>query len=783
MNWSNVKLIFLREVRDQLRDRRTLFMIAVLPMLLYPLLGMSLFQVVQFMRERPAHVLVVGLPEFAGLPPLVAGDHFAANLFTTPDRSKLLKLDFRPADATQAATPKTPSSKTPSSKTSAAKLPDEKVDGNGAAESGADPSAADKREDLAASASLAAGGRELQQGSSEVVVNFPPDFAARLDEFRTRLRPAEPAPSAGASAPEVPSPALYYNSAKESSQVAYLRVNEVLTRWIDAIGRQNLEDSHVPATAAKPFSIDVEDVAAQGRRNAALWSKILPFVLLLWALTGAFYPAIDLCAGEKERGTLETLLSSPAERIEIVWGKLLTIMLFSIATAILNLASSGVTGLLVARHLDFGPPPLSAVLWLLIALLPTSALFSGLCLSLAAFARSTKEGQYYLMPLVLITMPLTILPMAPGVELNIGNSLIPVTGMLLLLRTLLDGEYALALPYVPVVVGVTVTCCLLAVRWAADQFNSEAVLFREGERLDMGLWLRHLRRDRENTPSVAQAVLCGVLILTIKFFMGLAIGQPEGFRGFAESVMVMQIAVIATPALLMAVMLTRSPAQTLLLRLPALSSVPAAVLLAVSLHPLMALLRMLVMRIYPLSEGVERELSKLLDDKNAPLGAMLLVVAVAPALFEELAFRGFILSGLRHMGHKWRAIVLSSIFFGVTHAIFQQSLITCIIGLVLGYIAVQTGSLLPGIAFHMTHNALQLLAKDFLPQWLQQNPVRRLIATASAEGEIFFTWQAVLASLAVSCLLLVWFHRLPYTRTEEEELQEAIEQQAAQSVA
>ena len=66
-------------------------------------------------------------------------------------------------------------------------------------------------------------------------------------------------------------------------------------------------------------------------------------MLFIWALTGAFYPAIDLCAGEKERGTLETLLVSPAERREIVWGKLLTIMSFSIVTALLNLTSMGLT--------------------------------------------------------------------------------------------------------------------------------------------------------------------------------------------------------------------------------------------------------------------------------------------------------------------------------------------------------------------------------------------------------------------------------------------------------
>src|SRR5262249_25422262 len=111
-------------------------------------------------------------------------------------------------------------------------------------------------------------------------------------------------------------------------------------------------------------------------------------------------------AGEKERGTLETLLSSPAERIELVWGKLLTIMLFSMATAVLNLASLGITGSLILSQMpNLGAPPGLSILWLLIALVPVAALFSALCLALAALARSTKEGQYYLMPLVLLTMP------------------------------------------------------------------------------------------------------------------------------------------------------------------------------------------------------------------------------------------------------------------------------------------------------------------------------------------------------------------------------------------
>ncbi len=127
-----------------------------------------------------------------------------------------------------------------------------------------------------------------------------------------------------------------------------------------------------------------------------------------------------------------------------------------------------------------------------LALLPIAALFSALCLALAAFARSSKEGQCYLMPLLMLTMPLVILPMAPGVELNVGNSLIPVTGIVLLLRSVLEGDYWPALQYSPIVAAVTLAACLMAIRWAVEQFNSEAVLFRESERWDLRLWLRRL---------------------------------------------------------------------------------------------------------------------------------------------------------------------------------------------------------------------------------------------------------------------------------------------------
>jgi sodium transport system permease protein len=732
MNWSNVKLILVREIRDQLRDRRTLFMIAVLPLLLYPLLGMSFFQVVQFMREHPIRVLVVGAPENPQLPRLVTDNRFAADLFSDPEISRLLEVKVQ---AQRAGSPRE-------------KLPP-----------------------------LELARRDMQEGNYDVVVYFPPNFSQQFNRFHQSLvRPDGEGPRPEVKIPRVE---VYPNLAKEASKAAHRRVSSVLDEWREAIGRRNLEAGKLPSTAARPFEIATLDVAEAGQRKAALWSKILPFVLLIWALTGAFYPAIDLCAGEKERGTLETLLSSPAERIEIVWGKLLTVMIFSMATAILNLASMGIAGSLVLSQLpDFGPPPGLAFVWLLVALVPVSALFSALCLALAAFARSTKEGQYYLMPVVLVTMPLVILPMAPGVELSVGNSLIPVTGVVLLLRTMLEGNYFEALPYIPLVVVVTLGCCWLAIRWATDQFNTESVLFRESERWDVGLWIRHLLRDREATPSFSEAMFCGVLILMIRFFLNFAMTTPSTFRDFAVLVAVTQLVVIATPALLMTIMLTRSPAQTLLLRRPPWMAPLAAMLLAVVLHPAINLLQTVVTRVYPLNEEIAAQLERLLVAPDS-IWALLLVIGVMPAVCEELAFRGFILSGLRHVGHKWTAIVASSIFFAATHAIFQQSLVAFLVGMVLAYVAIQSGSILPAMLFHIAHNSLALLVKQVTPRLADEGHwLHWLVRDATAEGQLY-RWPVIACSLVAGAVILVWFHRLPYARTAEESLQEAIDHQSA----
>jgi len=770
MNWTTIFLIFQREVRDQLRDRRMLFMMFVLPLLLYPLMGLSFLQLAQFLQEHPARVLIVGNPELPDYPALLET--------APPEKNEKTARQIFSQEWLKGARHSAPFTViTNSTSEFLAKAPNPP-------ELPEQPTAADLE---AIDQAIKEHAKEIVDAEQvEVVLVFPADFAQQLHDFKAWLIAHKNGENPGEKAPTLPHPRIYGNTAKEKSQLAQYRVHEVLNHWQQAIGQKHLSDSMVPVDVLRPFEIDAVELAGEQQKEAAAWSKILPMMLILWALTGAFYPAIDLCAGEKERGTLETLLCSPAEREEIVTGKMLTVMLFSLLTSLFNLLSVGATGLFVMGQLGgmagglpaLGMPPVSTLAWMALALIPISVLFSALCVALASYARSNKEGQYYLMPLMMTVLPLVLLPMNPAMDLTLGNSLIPISGLMLLLRSLLEGEYARILPYIVPVLLVTATCCWIAVRWAVDQFNREDVLFRESERFDLRLWLRHLLLDKNETPSIGMALACVVIMFIAKFFLEPVLGaqlNPAALGvvpSFVATMLCIQLGIMLLPAVLMAVLLTTKPLKTLLLTQTKPLAVLLAVVLAMVLHPMSFVLGEMLQHLYPISNKMKDALEGFSDTfAQIPLGLRLLLIAVVPAICEELAFRGFILSGLRHWGSRRRAIILTAVFFGFLHGVLQQSLNATILGLVLGYIAVKSNSIWPCIAYHFTNNALQVLHSEYAKvelapdwyAWMLQPPLNPELGSP-----MLFQPSIIVIGILCAGVILAWFGRLPLQRTREE---------------
>ena len=305
---------------------------------------------------------------------------------------------------------------------------------------------------------------------------------------------------------------------------------------------------------------------------------------------------------------METLLICPATRTEIVLGKFFTVLLASIATALLNLLSMGLTGWQLAGQVGamarsgggasasqplLAAPSLLSAAWIVLILIPLSAFFSATCLALAVLARSMKEGQYYMTPLYMVALPLIFLTLAPGIKLDLFTSLVPITGVSLLLRALMQGEYGLARRYFLPVLMPTIVYGWIALRWAINQFKREDVLFREAERLDVVSWGRHLLRNKPTTPGGGEALLCFALMLTSAWFL---FGSMAGsLRGMVLG----QLAFVLVPPVALALLLNSSPRRTLRIAWPRPRYVVIAALLALALNPLAGELRVWVEYLFP----------------------------------------------------------------------------------------------------------------------------------------------------------------------------------------
>ncbi len=733
MSWKNIKLVFSREVRDQLRDRRTLFMITILPVLLYPMLGLGIVLMTLTFSEQQRAVVILNADELPTNPPLLDENGLRSDWFENgaTDTAKLRVLTEKNAEAGEKSSRKLKrGERSDAELMNAAKALEQQLqqlhllNTQKAVNSESDPKGTVTK-NLEHSAMKASISQNFGASGFQVLIVVPKGYSQTLEKMQSELRPSVNGVIAESIATEVPPIAVLRNSADDKSAVTFGKVQEALQTWEDKVRNQIFEKAGLPVELQFPARLAWVEVARDEQIAASVWSKLFPAMLVIMALTGAFYPAIDLGAGEKERGTMETLLISPAKRVELVMGKFLTIMLFSVATAILNLLSMGLTGqqmaavmsdgMMKTTSLDF--PGFAPLMWLVILLLPLAALFSALCLALATFARSTKEGQYYLTPLLMVVMGVTMFSLSPTIEITPLYSVIPVVNVALLLKGLLlnaANSENLVLYAVPVLIS-SIGYSVLALWWAIELYNSEDVLFREAEKFDLRMWFRQMLRTKDAVPAFPEAVFCFILILMLQFvamtYMKPDLNVEDPGRMMMRLIVVQQLTMVACPAVFMGVLLTTSLRATFRLRRPTLIAMGLGIGLAFVAHPLTVELSQFLVdhQVFPELPESARQVMALMKAGDRPVWLLLMVFSVTPAICEELAFRGFILSGLARGGRLAIAVGISSLMFGIIHMIPQQAFNAALLGLVLGLLAIYSRSLFPAMAFHFFNNAIATL--------------------------------------------------------------------------
>ncbi|MEI7685843.1 MAG: ABC transporter permease subunit/CPBP intramembrane protease [Planctomycetota bacterium] len=740
MRWSIIRLIWLRELRDQLRDRRTVFMIVGLPLVLYPALGIIVLTFALQFFEKPSLIGVV-VPN-VDLKRFPARD--AAHGEISPAGAASLIANLADAEPTLWAAILVRGHSADAHYTYPALIEDARWGGPTAVTTRRDAAIIGKRfkivwlaeDDTTALADRRVG---LALQAKKSFYKF-----LETEEHGIDIAPVTHPPRTGDGALR-PTITVQLRPDDDHSRQALMRIRPLLDRWKGELKKVRFVRRGIDAAFDDPFELDEPKHSESNdpEKIMDMIIRIFPFMLVMWSLAGALYPAVDLCAGEKERGTMETLLISPAGREEIVIGKFLTIWMFSSASALLNLLSMGLTTWQFSAMLPRGTFPLGAVFWCIVLSLPLSALFSAISLAIGAYARSSKEGQYYLMPLFLVTMPLVFLTLAPGVELNPVYALIPVTGVALLMQKLMTSPSLATVPwlyFIPVLVPIALYSAL-ALRWAIDQFHREEVLFREAERLDIGLWFRRLLRDKDLTATTGQAFFCFALLMFLKW---LSFGIGARLGPLVQSSIVM-LAFVATPALMMAVMLNIRPLDTLNLHRPRAVHLGLAAVLGLLIAPPIIWGTHTALTDHP-------QLEKLLDSPQSfardqavwrtgadNLFASLLVFAVLPALAEELAFRGFILTGLRKRYRMRTSTFLCSFMNALFHMNVFAFVPVFAVSLVLGLLTLRSKSVVPAMLLHFFTKAALLLSgpillwfsREFHADWAGILPVMGTICSVA----------------------------------------------------
>lgn len=459
-------------------------------------------------------------------------------------------------------------------------------------------------------------------------------------------------------------------------------------------------------------------------------AAIIPLMLVLMTITGAVYPAIDLTAGERERGTLETLVAAPIPRIGILVSKFIAVLTVAILTATLNVAGILVTiwAFQLEDMLGGGGLTLSMIVNVFALLILFAGFFSAVLLAVTSYARSFKEAQAYLIPIILLSLAPGLMALTPGLSLNGPLAVVPMVNILILARDVLQNQAEL----IPAIVAIvsTILYGFLAILLAAKIFGTDAILYGSH-----GSWKDLFTRPDEpqSEVSLTTATTCLAMLFPANFVL-------IGFLGRLDASLLVRYLLMGLFTFLtfmafpffIAVFQRIRLLTGFALKVPRIRFLLVAFVLGCSLWPLvMSIITEWhnVLEIFVGEAEAQARHDRLIEYGKAQAISLrtispvviAMVFAVLPAVCEEWFFRGFLLRSLLKGRAAWLAIVISAVIFGLFHVLsnsvvaMDRFLPTTLVGLVLGWLCYRSGSILPGVLMHMLHNGIVTFLAYYQP--------------------------------------------------------------------
>ena len=274
---------------------------------------------------------------------------------------------------------------------------------------------------------------------------------------------------------------IYYKSSDLMSK-SKKRIQAALDIYKEKIIAERLTQLNVDGQILEPITITNIDMATAKETLGKAVGGFIPYVLVMFIFLGAMYPAIDLGAGEKERGSLETLLSSPATKFEITMGKLLVVSLTGIVSGLVSVL--GISSSLF--FIDKIPVQIQETILelinpfmifsIIILMIPIAIFFASMLLSISFYARSFKEAQSLMGPLNMVIIVPLFLSLGPGMEMDHATALMPLINVGLLTKEILAGSVELI--YFIETLFSLLFCAAIGIWFSVFWFKKENTIFR-----------------------------------------------------------------------------------------------------------------------------------------------------------------------------------------------------------------------------------------------------------------------------------------------------------------
>ena len=647
MNWETVRLIWRQEVRLLLRSRRTVVLSIVLPMLVMPLMLFAS----RFAADRRDRQVEETLYRYA-----LTGD-WSAEARALLARAEEGLLNEPESDLTE--------------------FMHEEIRVENAIES-----LRSREIHFYLNAMGSAAADQEWAGRDEDEDEGPYRLARRLDG--------------------VPLVQVYVAGNRATASTGAGRMRELL-RYGRRLGAEQIFAGRgFPVNFENVMGIEDVSLASAANTSGLLLGRFLTVFLFMLTLTGGSVVAMDIIAGEKERGTLETLLTTAAGRTEIIAAKQLVIMAVALVITLIQVAN-----LLVYTRFEIIPLPddfvfqlsPAAALAMVLLYVPLAVLIAGLLLALSAYAKSYKEAQLYFFPVYLVGLIPAFAGAVPGIHLRSAISVVPVANVSVGAREVLSGSADWLTIVVTFVINSLIALAL--VRFSTSMLGDERLITASQDQ----------HPEQLTGPAAFRSQVGRWYLVMWALLFAIAIGVPQ-LSTVRSQLLFNELVIFLGGSLLMIRIYGLDIRKALALRPIQLKLWPVIILMIPTLSLNAISMFKFANTIFPVPRSYLEQFSESLSMDALPTWQVFVLIAVLPGICEEIGFRGTLLYGLRRKLRPLPLALVVGLIFGLFHFSLFRIAPTAVLGIVITGVALLTGSIFPGIVLHMGNNAFAIWSGD-----------------------------------------------------------------------